>query len=653
MTFPEPPQENHKSPHLGHWILTLLFFLLAIFAVGRNASDFHASVIPTRQAAPFDGTTMPIISVPKWTSLTQILYKAPYDQIPADKLIPIPVYDPAVLKTPTEQLGWKTESDLAIRNAKITYSVVYMGNYKLDGIEYAGGHLAVDIKVPDGTPVYAIANGIVDKVAEQSTGFGNHIVIKHENFPSLENASAKTTIYSSYNHLSQVLVAEGDVVAKGQLIGKSGHTGTATTPHVHFQIDNDQAPWHPYWPFTYLEANAAGVSFWDAINIGLNADKAKQTTINPLLYVQKYLNGKPASVTSPANTTPANTTPTNTTPAVVPNNTTTNTTVTTPAPTQEPPTNQNTNSNTQQSTVSNSTPATAFRIESDETFVKNAPETLTVTAVDSAGSVVESYTPPKDVVNLQIMVGGANIPQTIRSSDFINGVASVQITPTADYGLQIRAFDGVVSGESNIMKSVLFSDVNDSSGHLTAITFLKNHGVIGGYPDGTFKPQNVVSRVEALKFILGGANARIITGAKLPFTDAKSDAWYSDYVATGFSKNIIKGYPDSTFKPANTVSRAEFIKMLVVALELKIDLYVTRDPFKDVPKDAWYSLYAKYAKDKNLIEVTGDRFRPDEGMTREDVSETLYRAIMFKVSGADKYSPDLSVSSTLLNKYFS
>jgi murein DD-endopeptidase MepM/ murein hydrolase activator NlpD len=648
---------EHRKPHIGHWILTFAFFSLALFLVGKNTSDFHASVIPTQIAAPFNGTTLPVLNVPKWTSLGKDLYKASYDQIPADKMIPLPKYDANQLKTPTEQLGWKTESDLAVRNAKITFSVPYLGNYKLDGVENAGSHPAVDIKVPDGTPVYAIANGIVIQVAEQTTGFGNHIVIKHENVPSLTDPNAKTTIYSSYNHLSEVDIAEGDAVTKGQFIGKSGHSGTATTPHVHFQIDNDQAPWHPYWPFTYQEATAAGLTFFDAVSAGLNADKAKAATINPMMYVQKYLDGSGTSAvanttvtpsatttntTTAATTTPSSNTPVVNTPAVVtpPVNTTVTNTVTPPA--------QNTNT----STATAASSATALEIENDGTFVANAPETIQVKAVDSAGSIVKSYK-PSDAVYLEVLLGGADLPQSINQDSFSDGAASVTITPKSAGGLQLKATDGKISGESAIMKASLFSDIDESSTSYKAVTFLKNQGVITGYPDGSFNPEKVVSRVESLKFILKGANSRLITDAKLPFKDTKLNQWYSDYIATGYSKNIIAGYKDKTFRPENTVNRVEFLKMLISSMDLRISPVATRDPYSDVSKDAWYAPYVQYAKYANLVDVSGDRFRPEEGMTREEVAETMYRTIMLKLSGADKYSDSIAVSSSDISRYFS
>ncbi|MBU1954097.1 M23 family metallopeptidase, partial [Patescibacteria group bacterium] len=177
-------EESYLSFIKWQWLILAGLFVVSFILVDINLKDFQASVIPTQTAPSFDGTVYPVKKTPIWTSMSSDEWKLAYDSIPSNKMQNTPYYDAQKLAIPTEQLGWTKESDLAVRNAKITYSVPYMGNYKLDGKEYAGSHLAVDIKVPMDTPVYAIANGIVEKASIQSSGFGHHIVIRHDNVPS-------------------------------------------------------------------------------------------------------------------------------------------------------------------------------------------------------------------------------------------------------------------------------------------------------------------------------------------------------------------------------------------------------------------------------------------------------------------------------------
>ena len=404
-------------------------------------------------------------------------------------------------------------------------------SYKLDGKEGTGSHPAVDIKIVEGTPVFAIANGTVVKASTQTTGFGNHIVLQHNNFPTLDDPNAKTIIYSSYSHLSGVLVSVGDVVRKGDQIGLSGTTGTSTTPHLHFQIDNDQAPWHPFWPFTWKELNEAGIDFYTGVDTGFMQENARATTISPLKYVQEYLNAE-------------------TTPVIE---------VETVADTETPP------------------------VNIEETPV--ATETPTIT---------------EDVI--------------VASSD------DNVITPdTVATGVETDV-------PENTEASGGFSDVPGNHPYYEAITYLSQEGIISGYKDVTFKPDQFVNRVEALKFILESIKVAIEKGT-LPFTDVSEDEWYSKYLFTGYKMEIVDGNPDGTFRPNDTVNRAEFFKILFNGLKVDVDPTVTTQPFEDVNVDDWFAPYIQYAKKIGLLDTGLSRINPSAGMTRGEVADAMYKLI--------------------------
>lgn len=83
-----------------------------------------------------------------------------------------------------------------------------------------------DFACPVGTPVYATADGVVTRAGYSPTS-GNNIRIAHKD---------GTTSY--YLHLSSIWVTNGQRVAQGNTIGKSGNTGNTTGPHLHFSIAN-------------------------------------------------------------------------------------------------------------------------------------------------------------------------------------------------------------------------------------------------------------------------------------------------------------------------------------------------------------------------------------------------------------------------------
>jgi murein DD-endopeptidase MepM/ murein hydrolase activator NlpD len=88
-------------------------------------------------------------------------------------------------------------------------------------------HSGIDLAAASGTPVAATLPGIVTVIVS-ATGYGLHVVIDHGGGLS-----------SLYGHLDTVVVASGDDVAAGQIIGAVGSTGNATGPHLHFEIRRD------------------------------------------------------------------------------------------------------------------------------------------------------------------------------------------------------------------------------------------------------------------------------------------------------------------------------------------------------------------------------------------------------------------------------
>jgi murein DD-endopeptidase MepM/ murein hydrolase activator NlpD len=697
--------------YVGIALGTISLMFLVYFYKGAGVW-FKASVLEAPQ--PFNGTVFPVSKVPDWANWTGNNATTLYSAIDQKYLVDLPAYDLTKMTFPDSQLVWGNKSQDSIRNTKITYPVVYMGNYELDHVENAGSHLGIDIKMPVGTPVHAIANGKVVKASTQSSGFGHHIVIKHINAPN--PATGKTeTLYSCYVHLDQVNVSEGQNVLKGDLIGTSGNTGTSTTPHLHFQIDNDSAPWHPYWPFTWNESQAAGLSFFEAVNAGLGMANAQAYTVNPMKFVTQNLGSYaivadiPGGTDNPSDDTDTTSDDTNT-------STTTTTTTTNEDPvvevvenpdTSAPQTDTSlfvfdisggsasmigtgvtltvTDSNNQISkmsdadsvkaeisgvgrlikssfkksdfvngtikvSVNSDTAGTAniligksgyqvnfvekaavvssLRIEHDGYFQTSVLEEVKIVALDENGNPTPTIN-FSGTISVEAKEGNAIIiPDRLAVNNFQNGVATIKVKVSNSDRVVLRAQNGAIVGESEpltVEDKQIFTDVGRGNDHYDAIKYLYDNGIVSGYSDGTFQPNKTVNRAEALKMLMLAFNVGTGPAQALTFTDTDNSAWYATTLGTAVAKEIVAGYGDGTFKPAQTVNKAEYLKMIFKTNGIEVTDSISANPYADVPKDAWYAPYAYLTNRKNLLDVPDNLLDPANGMTRGDVAETIYR----------------------------
>lgn len=112
-----------------------------------------------------------------------------------------------------------------------------------------------------------------------------------------------------------------------------------------------------------------------------------------------------------------------------------------------------------------------------------------------------------------------------------------------------------------------FKDVSKDMWYATFIKAASDDGLMGGYNDGTFKPDRKITRAEALKvFLIGALGAdgiedKIATEYDAEFSDVNAGEWYAPYINYAAEKGIINGYVDGTFGPESYLTRAEIAKI--------------------------------------------------------------------------------------------
>lgn len=115
-----------------------------------------------------------------------------------------------------------------------------------------------------------------------------------------------------------------------------------------------------------------------------------------------------------------------------------------------------------------------------------------------------------------------------------------------------------------------FTDLSSEHDYYVAITYLNQVGVLNGYSDGTFRPGNTINRAEVLKVIFVGSEIDVSDVlAEDVFFDVPADAWYGSYVNKAYELGIVSGDGvDGGFHGEREVNKAEFLKMLFEANQI-------------------------------------------------------------------------------------
>ena len=132
-----------------------------------------------------------------------------------------------------------------------------------------------------------------------------------------------------------------------------------------------------------------------------------------------------------------------------------------------------------------------------------------------------------------------------------------------------------------------FSDVNGGEWYNDAISTMANAGIVQGYPDGTFHPNATVTRAELATM---AARFYQLSSGTLNFTDVPVGHWAYQYISSAVTKGWVAGYPDGTFKPDSSITRAETITLInrVIGRDTLGSTGTDVNTWLDNTDDAWY-----------------------------------------------------------------
>ena len=176
---------------------------------------------------------------------------------------------------------------------------------------------------------------------------------------------------------------------------------------------------------------------------------------------------------------------------------------------------------------------------------------------------------------------------------------------------------------SGIGQASTFQDVTTQNPNSRFINYLTDRGLIGGFPDGTFRPDEGLTRAQAAAMLFRVAElppAETSTG----FSDVPAEHWAAESINAATAAGFLGGYPDGTFRPNAMLTRAEGIS-LFLRLSEQPDPGVTLPDLADVGTDHWAARAIAVGIASKMIGVSasGKNFYPNAPFTRGDLARAL------------------------------
>ncbi|MEG0472940.1 MAG: S-layer homology domain-containing protein, partial [Solibacillus sp.] len=184
-------------------------------------------------------------------------------------------------------------------------------------------------------------------------------------------------------------------------------------------------------------------------------------------------------------------------------------------------------------------------------------------------------------------------------------------------------FDKLQAVYNDKYKELMYTDVKAAHWASSTIELLNTKELVKGYPNGTFKPDSTITRAEAATII---ARALGISKTANPsFTDVKSNHFAYDAIAAVSEKGIITGREASKFSPDDKLTRAEMATILKRAYNLT---GTTKLPFKDVKSSHWaYEAIQTVYSNQLTGGYPDNTFRPDKQISRAEFATFLSKVL--------------------------
>lgn len=184
---------------------------------------------------------------------------------------------------------------------------------------------------------------------------------------------------------------------------------------------------------------------------------------------------------------------------------------------------------------------------------------------------------------------------------------------------------GVCPAQAEEIKEI-FNDVDSTHPHAEAIEALANQGIVKGYADASFKPDNTINRAELLTIVTDALDADFTEGE---FTNCFSDVgseWFAVFVCYAKESGWVNGNPDGSYRPAEAVNKGAALKIVFESFSYPKCKDVENTGFTDVKASDWFAPYACQAVKDGIIQKS-EAFDPNHQITRAEFVKIIYNVM--------------------------
>ncbi|MFA4967187.1 MAG: S-layer homology domain-containing protein [Candidatus Margulisiibacteriota bacterium] len=176
-----------------------------------------------------------------------------------------------------------------------------------------------------------------------------------------------------------------------------------------------------------------------------------------------------------------------------------------------------------------------------------------------------------------------------------------------------------------VVRLKTFADLASDYWAKLPIEYLATLNIITGFPDETFKPENSVNRAEMCSLLIKAAGTKLASEVSKKFKDVPDNHWAVKFIETAADEQYVTGYPDKTFKPSRAITRAEGVSIIARFANFPISR-VLEAPFSDIPGRHWAASSISAAKNAGLLDyLNGQPFEPNKPLTRGETAYILSR----------------------------